>query len=51
MTALDLRDFALVGFSMGRDEVARYIGKYGSQGVSKVAILGRISSSPAEDRR
>src|SRR5260221_1570210 len=26
---LDLREFALAGFSMGGGEVARYIGKYG----------------------
>src|SRR5205809_1990980 len=39
---LELRDFALVGFSMGGGEVARYIGKYGSDGVRKVAILGGI---------
>jgi non-heme chloroperoxidase len=28
MTRLDLRDAALVGFSMGGGEVARYLGKY-----------------------
>src|SRR5258708_27933257 len=39
---LDLRDFALVGFSMGGGEVARYIGKYGSKGVSKAVIVGGI---------
>src|SRR5947208_5378391 len=42
VTALELRDFALVGFSMGGGEVARYLGKYGSDGVRKVAILGGI---------
>jgi len=31
---LNLRDFTLMGFSMGGGEVARYIGKYGSQSVS-----------------
>lgn len=39
---LKLRDFALVGFSMGGGEVARYIGKYGSRGVSKAVIIGGI---------
>jgi pimeloyl-ACP methyl ester carboxylesterase len=39
---LGLRDFALVGFSMGGGEVARYIGKYGSKGVSKAVIMGGI---------
>src|SRR5216683_6259647 len=35
VSTLDLRDFALVGFSMGGGEVARYLGKYGSERVSK----------------
>src|SRR6202030_2709097 len=39
---LGLKDFALAGFSMGGGEVARYIGKYGSKGVRKVAFLGSI---------
>jgi non-heme chloroperoxidase len=39
---LELRDFALVGFSMGGGEVARYIGKYGSTGVSKAVFIGSI---------
>ena len=39
---LELRDFALVGFSMGGGEVARYLGKYGSQGVSKAVILSGV---------
>src|SRR5881396_2452517 len=42
VTGLDLRDFALVGFSMGGGEVARYLGKFGSAGVRKAAILGGI---------
>lgn len=41
-THLKLRDFALVGFSMGGGEVARYIGKYGSKGVAKAVIIGGI---------
>ena len=39
---LKLRDFVLVGFSMGGGEVARYIGKYGSKDVSKAVIIGGI---------
>ena len=39
---LKLRDFVLVGFSMGGGEVARYIGKYGSKGVSKAVIIGGV---------
>ncbi len=39
---LELENFALVGFSMGGGEVARYIGKYGSQGVSKAVFIGSV---------
>jgi non-heme chloroperoxidase len=42
VTHLELRDFALVGFSMGGGEVARYIGKYGSEGVRKAVILSGV---------
>ncbi len=42
VTKLELRDFALVGFSMGGGEVARYIGKYGSQGVSKAVFISSV---------
>jgi non-heme chloroperoxidase len=39
---LDLRDFSLVGFSMGGGEVARYIGKYGSKGVRSAVFISSI---------
>lgn len=39
---LDLSKFALVGFSMGGGEVARYIGRYGSQHVSRAVIIGGV---------
>src|SRR3984957_3579716 len=42
ITHLKLRDFTLVGFSMGGGEVVRYIGKYGSKGVSKAVIIGGV---------
>ena len=42
ITQLELRDFALVGFSMGGGEVARYLGKYGSKGVSKAVIISGV---------
>jgi non-heme chloroperoxidase len=42
LTHLKLRDFALVGFSMGGGEVARYIGKYGSKGVSKAVFISSV---------
>ena len=37
MTYLDLKDAALVGFSMGGGEVARYIGTYETAGITRVA--------------
>jgi pimeloyl-ACP methyl ester carboxylesterase len=43
ITKLDLRDAALVGFSMGAGEVARYIGKQGTGRVSKAAIISGIT--------
>jgi non-heme chloroperoxidase len=42
VTHLKLRNFALVGFSMGGGEVARYIGKHGSKNVSKAVIIGGV---------
>jgi non-heme chloroperoxidase len=39
---LDLRDVALVGFSMGSGEVTRYLGTYGSGRVRKAGLLGAI---------
>lgn len=42
VTHLKLRDFALVGFSMGGGEVARYVGKHGGKSMSKAVIVGGI---------
>lgn len=42
MTKLDLRDAALVGFSMGTGEVTRYLGTYGSERVSKAVLLAPL---------
>ena len=42
VTHLHLRNFALVGFSMGGGEVARYIGKYGSKHVSKAVFISSV---------
>jgi len=39
---LKLRGFALVGFSMGGGEVARYLGKYGSKGVTKAVFIASV---------
>lgn len=43
MEELDLNDAALVGFSMGGGEVARYLGKYGSKRVSKAVLMSSIT--------
>ena len=42
LTKLDLRDAALVGFSMGGGEVARYFGAYGSERVSKAVFMAAV---------
>lgn len=42
ITQLDLRDLALVGFSMGGGEIARYFGKYSSKGVRKAEIISGV---------
>jgi len=42
VTQLELRDFVLAGFSMGGGEVARYLGKYGSKGVSRAVIISAV---------
>lgn len=42
LTQLQLRDFTLVGFSMGGGEVARYLGKYGSKDVSKAVLVSSV---------
>jgi non-heme chloroperoxidase len=39
--ALD-RDVVLAGFSMGTGEVTRYLGRYGSAGISKAVLIGSI---------
>ncbi len=42
VTKLDLREATLVGFSMGGGEVARYLGTYGSERVSKAVFISAI---------
>jgi non-heme chloroperoxidase len=42
VTQLKLHDFTFVGFSMGGGEVTRYLGKYGSKGVSKAVIISGV---------
>ena len=42
LSALELRDAVLVGFSMGTGEVVRYISRYGSHRVAKAVFIGAI---------
>jgi pimeloyl-ACP methyl ester carboxylesterase len=43
METLDLRDAALVGFSMGGGEVARYVAKHGAARVSHAALIAAVT--------
>jgi pimeloyl-ACP methyl ester carboxylesterase len=51
VTKLELDDFALVGFSMGGGEVARYSAQYGLRTVSKAVFIGAVTPflAKAED--
>jgi non-heme chloroperoxidase len=40
--SLDLENVVLVGFSTGGGEVARYIGRYGTERVDKVALVSAV---------
>lgn len=42
LTALNLTNVDLVGFSMGSGEVTRYIGKYGTKRVRKAVLIGTL---------
>lgn len=42
VTQLELRDFALGGHSMGGEEVARYLGKYGTKNVTKAIFISAV---------
>ncbi|MGO4569794.1 alpha/beta fold hydrolase [Rhizobium sp. 2YAF20] len=41
--ALDLKDAAFIGHSMGGGEVARYIGRHGEKRVAKVALVAAVT--------
>lgn len=43
ITQLNLSEVTLVGFSMGGGEVARYIGKYGTDKIEKVAFVSSVT--------
>ncbi|MCZ2404015.1 alpha/beta hydrolase [Paenarthrobacter sp. Z7-10] len=40
---LDLREVTLVGFSMGGGELARYVGTYGSERISKLVFASAVT--------
>ena len=42
METLDLQEVFLIGFSAGGGEVARYIGRHGTQRVAKIAIIAAV---------
>lgn len=42
ISELKLKDFTLVGFSMGGGEIARYMGRFGSKGVNKAVIISGV---------
>lgn len=42
INVLDLSNVTIVGFSMGGGEVARFIGNYGSQKLSKAALISAV---------
>lgn len=43
ITQLNLTEVVLVGFSMGGGEVARYLGKYGSDKISKIVFISSVT--------
>jgi non-heme chloroperoxidase len=45
LTALDVRDATLVGFSLGTGEVARYIGRYGTERLAACVFIESLAPS------
>ncbi len=43
ITQLNLTNVVLVGFSMGGGEIARYIGKYGNDKISKIIFISSVT--------
>ena len=43
ITQLNLSSVTLVGFSMGGGEIARYIGKYGTEKIEKVVLISSVT--------
>ena len=48
LTHLDLRDVALVGFSLGTGELARYVGKHGTDRLASCVFLESLAPSFAK---
>ena len=48
LTHLDLRDVALVGFSLGTGELARYVGRYGTERLARCVIIESLAPSFAK---
>ena len=49
LEALDVQDAALIGFSMGGGEVARYMGKYNQGRVTKAGFIASIAPALRKD--
>ncbi len=49
LEALDLHGVALVGHSMGCNEIVRYLGKHGRARVRKIALLGTMTPGVARN--
>ncbi|MBV9920944.1 MAG: alpha/beta fold hydrolase, partial [Pseudonocardia sp.] len=45
LSALELRDVTLVGFSLGTGEVARYVGRYGTDRLRGVVFIESLAPS------
>jgi pimeloyl-ACP methyl ester carboxylesterase len=45
LTHLDLHEVSLVGFSLGTGELARYVGKYGTERLAKCVFLESLAPS------
>ncbi|MFT5251924.1 MAG: non-heme chloroperoxidase [Flavobacteriales bacterium] len=43
ITQLNLEKVVLVGFSMGGGEIARYIGKYGTEKIAKIVFISSVT--------
>jgi len=48
MDGLDLRNVTLVGYSMGRGEITRYISPYGAGRVSRILLTSRVALGPGD---